>query len=79
MSKNIINVWYKDHPVWTPVEVPSEWSFGKCIYIAEIIRANSSEGTQAYVEGDLIGELAAKVGISRAAAEIEYQRPEWAA
>lgn len=77
MSKNIINVWHKDHPVWTPVEVPPEWSFGQCIYIAELIRTH--EGSEAYAEGDLIGELAAKAGISRAAAEIEYQRPAWAA
>lgn len=76
MTKNIINFWDHEHRVWVQWPFPLDWSFGRCIIWAEHKRV---EGIECYVEGDLIGELAAKAGISRAAAEIEYERPEWAA
>ena len=77
MSKNFINLWDEKTRVWNRHAVPADWSYGQCILIAELIR--TYQGFEAYAEGDLIGELAAKAGISRASAEIEYERPEWAA
>lgn len=76
MNKHTVNVWNRIDRVWVRAPLPLDWSFGKCIIYCEHKRI---EGIECYVEGDLIGELAAKTGASRAAAEIEFERPEWAA
>jgi hypothetical protein len=76
MTTQTINVWNPTLRQWLQAPFPDFWSLGKCIIYCEHKRL---EGIECYVEGDLIGELAAKAGISRASAEIEYERPEWAA
>lgn len=76
MAKNILNIWDADRELWIVCEADPKLSFGGLIFIAEQIRLG---GIECYAEGDLVGELAAKAGISRAQAEIEYERPEWAA
>lgn len=77
MANHFINLWSAEHQAWGRYPAPADWSFGKCIITAETIRNVS--GFEAYVEGDPVGELAAKAAISRAQAEIEIERPEWAA
>ena len=76
MANYSINVWNHIDRVWVRAPFPLDWSFGKCIIYCEHKRI---EGIECYVDGDLIGEFAAKTGASRAAAEIEFERPEWAA
>ena len=77
MANHFINLWSAEHQAWGRYPAPADWSFGKCIYTAETIL--NGYGIEAYFEGDLIGELAAKASISRSQAVFEYERPEWAA